>query len=62
MGEKVTWLKIYQDFKQRCPNLAKRAVDYCAFGPTSILVCFADGSRLVYGRTVDPSVNLLAQF
>lgn len=48
MRNKITWLDIYNDFKARLPNLAKGAVRYQPNGYLSILIFFADGSRMVY--------------
>lgn len=48
MSKKITWLDIYQDFKQRFPNLSKKAIDYHANGYMSILVYFTDGSQMIY--------------
>lgn len=43
MSEKITWGDIYKDFKTRLPTWAKLAVDYM-----TIVVYFADGSRMLY--------------
>lgn len=48
MKEKITWLDIYKDFKVRLPNLSKGAVHYQPNGYLSIVVSFADGSKMVY--------------
>lgn len=48
MRKKITWLDIYNDFKVRLPNLSKGAVHYQPNGYLSILIFFADGSKMVY--------------
>lgn len=39
---------IYKDFKTRLPTWAKLAVDYRPYDYMTIVVYFADGSRMLY--------------
>lgn len=48
MSEKVTWEKIYEDFKLVYPNLSKKAIHYRPCGHMLIDVWFSDGQHMVY--------------
>ena len=48
MSEKITCGDIYKDFKTRLPTWAKLVVDYRPYDYMTIVVYFADGSRMLY--------------
>ena len=45
---KVTWRKIFTDFKNRHPHLSSMAVDYCSYDYATILIYFKDGLKATY--------------
>lgn len=46
--EKITWKKIYDDFKRRHPTLSKTVIDYRPYNYATILIYFTDGTRMTY--------------
>ena len=45
---KVTWRKIYTDFKKRHPNLSKLSACYNPYDYAEIFIYLKDGTKLVY--------------
>ena len=45
---KVTWRKVYADFKKRHPNLSKKSACFCPYDYAEILVYLKDGTKLSY--------------
>ena len=45
---KITWEKVYEDFKQRHPTLKKQTTYFKPYGYAEIEVWLNSGSRLVY--------------
>ena len=45
---KVTWNKIFTDFKKRHPNLSRMALDYRSYDYATIMVYLRDGLKLTY--------------
>lgn len=56
---KVTWKNVFDEFKQRHPNLAKMVVEYRPHSYGMIVILFEDGKSMVYdydakcGRWID---------
>lgn len=48
MNNKITWNKIYTDFKQRHPRLCKEVTHWCPHDYLMIELWFKDGSRATY--------------
>lgn len=46
--EKITWKKIYDDFKKRHPTLSKMVIDYRPYNYATILIFLTDGTRMTY--------------
>ena len=46
--KKITWEVIFDDFKQRHPNLAKRINRYNSYGYATIQIYLDDGMKLIY--------------
>ena len=46
--KQLTWGRVYDDFKQRHPNLSAMAADYRAYDFATILIYLKDGSKLIY--------------
>lgn len=46
--EKITWSKIYKDFKLQHPRMCKKALGYEPYGYAEILIIFPDRVRIVY--------------
>lgn len=48
MSNKLTWNKIYKDFKQRHPNLRKEVIHWCPYDYCTIQLWLKDGSKMTY--------------
>ena len=48
MSKKITWLKIYNDFRKRHPNMRKEVIHWCPKDYLTIELWLKDGSRLNY--------------
>lgn len=48
MNEKITWDKVYRDFKSRHPRLSKDVCHYSPYGYLQISIEFTDGSKMIY--------------
>ena len=48
LNEKLTWKKIYADFKSRHPNLRKKVMYWCPHGYEMIQIYLDDGSKGTY--------------
>lgn len=48
MSKKITWNKIYQDFKQRHPDLRKKVTHWCPYDYLTIELWIDDGTRMIY--------------
>lgn len=48
MQEKITWDKIFDDFKLRHPNLSKTVLHWHPHSYATILVYLSDGMKLTY--------------
>lgn len=48
LSQKITFEDVYLNFKQVYPRLSKRAASYKPYGYLSILICFVDGSNMIF--------------
>lgn len=48
MSKKITWKKIYEDFKALHPHLQKSVVYWCSHSYATILLYFDDGQQGLY--------------
>lgn len=48
MGKKITWNKVYSDFKTRLPNWHKEVVYWCPHDYLTILIYVKDGRKATY--------------
>ena len=47
---KITWQRIYADFKSRHPNLSKMSACYSPYDYAEIFIYLKDGTKLVYNH------------
>lgn len=45
---KITWRMVYEEFKQRHPNLGKRASCFRPHSYATILIFLKDGTKMLY--------------
>ena len=48
MARKLTWDGVYQDFRQRYPNLRKHVITYRPYDVMMIIIWFDDEISMVY--------------
>lgn len=48
MSEKITWNKIFKDFKRRHPNLSKNVSYWRPFDYATIIIYLKDGMIITY--------------
>lgn len=48
MSNKITWDKIYKDFRRRHPNLSKDVINWRPYDYATILMQCKDGSKILY--------------
>lgn len=46
--EKITWDKIYKDFRTRHPNFAKKVLGFQPYDYGKIMLYFSEGEKMVY--------------
>ena len=56
-SEKITWEKIYNDFKLRHPKICKRVLGYEPYGYAEILIIFPDRVHIIYNYDTKETRN-----
>ena len=56
-SEKITWEKIYNDFKLRHPKICKRSLGYEPYGYAEILIIFPDRVHIIYNYDTKETRN-----
>ena len=56
-SEKITWEKIYKDFKLWHPKICKLALGYEPYGYSEILIIFPDRVHIIYNYDTKETRN-----
>jgi hypothetical protein len=48
MAEKITWAKVYEDFKLKFPNLKKEVLHWHPYTYATVKLYFKDGRKATY--------------